>query len=366
MKYLFILGRNIALSIEEIKSFFRRSGLNFRQIGLYENGLLVETNFNLPKGTVENLGGTISIGEVIATGKINEIKKELDKKNLYNVKGNKLNYVLHDFDGKDTEDISAYLKSRFKEDRLKATEKKPTGNIHLQSGGVIRKTSSNLIDEEYFVFGNNFGRMVEKSDYEKIEERDMKKPVRRNELSISPRLAKIMINLSEVKEGKILLDPFCGIGVVLEEALLQGINVIGIDKDKNAIADARTNLKWFGFNEGQYRLMNDDSSKVKINKVSGIATEPELGELQKSAPDVNKAKQIINNFEERIIKVLNNLKQNVDGRIVFTAPLILTGRERISCNIIRIAQQTGLVLITSIPEFRESSIVGRMIAVMSK
>ena len=49
------------------------------------------------------------------------------------------------------------------------------------------------------------------------------------------RLAKILINLSEVKDEEILLDPFCGIGVILEEALLQNINVIGIDKDKKAV-----------------------------------------------------------------------------------------------------------------------------------
>ncbi|MDD5699942.1 MAG: hypothetical protein PHH00_01980 [Candidatus Nanoarchaeia archaeon] len=365
MKYLFILGRNIELSIAEIKSFLKRYDIPFKEIGLTGNGLLIETDKKLTN-TIDKLGGVISIGEVLASGSLKNIANELNKINLYGVSGNKLNYILHDFEGKETDEISSYLKKRFRGEGLKATEKKPTGNIRLQEGNIVKKTTSKLIDEEYFAFGDNFGRITEKSDYEKIEERDMKKPVRRNELSISPRLAKILINLSEVREGETLLDPFCGIGVILEEALLQNIRVKGIDRDKNAIANAKTNMKWFGFDENSYRLINDDSSKIKIHGVDGIATEPELGELQKSIPDIDKARQIIHNFEELIIRVFNNLKQSVTGKIAFTAPLILTGKNRIACDFERISLKTGLKLILVIPEFRESSIVGRSVVVMGK
>lgn len=313
------------------------------------------------------MGGTISIGEVLAEGTGKKIFSELDKKNLFETTGNKLNYIIHNFDG-NIDDVSSYLKKRFKEEKLKATEKKPTGNIKLQSGEIIKKTNSKLINEEYFVFGNNFGRIVESSDYEKIEERDMKKPVRRNELSISPRLAKILVNLSEVREYEVLLDPFCGIGTVLQEALLQNIKVIGIDKDRDAVNNARKNLQWFGFDASNYQLMSEDSSKIKTRKVSAIATEPELGELQRGTPSEEKAKQIITNFENLIIKVLRNLKENVKGRIVFTSPLILTGRKRLACNFESMSAMTGLRIVKGFPinEFRENSIVGRSIMVLER
>lgn len=365
MKYLFILGRNIELSVAEIKSFLKRYDVQFKEIELTDNGLLIECN-KIIDNSVDKLGGVISIGQVLASGSVKNIVNELDKTNLYNVKGNKLNYILHDFEGDNPDEISSYLKKRFRGEGLKATEKKPTGSIKLQEGNIVKKTTSKLIDEEYFVLGDNFGRITEKSDYEKIEERDMKKPVRRNELSISPRLAKILINLSEVREGETLLDPFCGIGVILEEALLQKIRAIGIDKDKNAIANAKINMRWFGFNDGNYKLINDDSSKIQLRRISGIATEPELGKLQKKIPSVEEAKEIARGFEELMVRVLKNLKNYTDGKIVFTAPLILTGKTRISCNLERISQQTGLKLVNSIPEFRESSIVGRMIVVMEK
>ncbi len=366
MKYLFILGRNIELSVEEVKSFLRRKNLEFKQAGLINNGMLVEVDKKLPDSSIEQLGGVVSIGEVLAEGKPKEIFNEIDKKTIYFTEGNKMNYVVFNFNNYDATDILFYLKKRFRKEGLKAIEKKLTGNIKLQSGEFVPNVASKNIDEQYFVFEDNFGRITETSNYEKIEERDMKKPVRRSELSISPRLAKILVNLSEVREGEILLDPFCGIGIIMQEALLQNINVIGIDKDRNAIEGAQLNLKWFGFNKGNYKLINEDSSKTKIRKAEGIATEPELGELQRSAPSAEKARGIIRDFEELMIRVLRNLKDSVNGKIVFTAPLILTGRSRIACDFEKISSRAGLRLVQVIPEFRENIIVGRSVVVMEK
>jgi tRNA G10 N-methylase Trm11 len=368
MKYLFILGRNIDLSVEEIKSFFEKENIRFKIISKINNGVLIETEKKLAKGMVDKLGGVISVGEVLAEGGMEKILRELNDKTLYYGNSNKLNYVVLDFDGKNFQEISLYLKNRFREEKLKATEKKPTGRIKLQSGREIPKVSSNLVNEQYFVFSDNFGKIIEKSDYEKIEKRDMGKPVRRNELSISPRLAKILINLSQVKEGETLLDPFCGVGTILQEALLQNIKIIGIDKDKNAIKNARLNLKWFNFHEKDYDLINGDSSKVGTRKVQAIATEPELGELQKTIPSQEKAREIISGFEKLIINVIKHLKRNVSGRIVFTAPLILVEKKRISCNFSKISSEIGLKIAKGFPinEFRENSIVGRSIVVMDK
>lgn len=365
MKYLFILGRNIELSIAEIKSFFEKEKIHFKITARIKNGILVETERILQKGIIENFGGTISIGEVISEGNFEKISKDLENKTLYSVTSNKLNYVIFNFGGEDFEDISSYLKRKFREERLKATEKNISGRIELQGGKRVLKVSSNLIDEQYFVFQNCFGIMTENYDYVSAEKRDMEKPVRRNELSISPRLAKILINLSQVKKEETLLDPFCGIGTILQEALLQKIKVIGIDNDKTAVKNAKVNLDWFKFKDENYKLINDDSSSVQISKVDGIATEPDLGELQKKIPTVEKAKEIIRGYENLMIKVLKNLKKNTKGKIVFTAPLIETIKGKISPDFERIANATRLrIVLGPIQEFREKSIVGRNILVL--
>ncbi len=365
MKYLFIVGRNVELSTEEIKSFFERDKIPFKIISLIRNGILIETE-SLKKGIIEKFGGVISIGEVLAEGNEKEILDELKNKTLYFGNSNKMNYVIHDFDGKNFDEISLYLKKRFREESLKSTQKKLTGILKMQNGKTAPNVASNLINEQYFVFEKNFGRIIEKYNYDAVEKRDMGKPVRRSELSISPRLAKILINLSQVREGEILLDPFCGIGVVLQEALLQKIKVIGIDNDKNAISNARINLKWFNFSEQDYKLIHGDSVRVGIQKVDSIATEPNLGELHKKIPTEAKANEIIGKFEKLITMALKNLKKNVRGKIVFTAPLVQTINKKISCDFKKICSITGLRIKKGFPinEFREDSIVGRSIVVL--
>lgn len=366
MKYLFILGRNVELSTEEVKSFFEKEKINFKIISRIRNGILIETEKSFQKGIIEKFGGVISIGEVLAEGSEKEILEKLKNKTLYFGNSNKMNYVIHNFDGKNFNEISLYLKRRFKEESLKSTQKKLTGILKMQNGKTAPNVASNLIKEQYFVFEKNFGRIIEKYDYDAVEKRDMGKPIRRSELSISPRLAKILINLSQVQEGETLLDPFCGIGVVLQEALLQNIKVIGIDNDKNAINNARMNLKWFNFSEKNYKLINEDSARVGIQKVNAIATEPDLGELHKKIPTEARANEIIRKFEKMIIIVLVNLKKNVRGKIVFTSPLIQTINKKISCDFKKISSATGLRISKGFPinEFREDSIVGRSIVVL--
>lgn len=365
MKYLFVLGRNVKLSVEEVRSFLEKEGFDFEEILLVDNGFLVDVNGKLKEGVVEKFGGVISIGEVLAEGNFKDIVNDLEKIDLYSGESNKLNYIVYDFEGEVFSEICDYLKKRFKEEKLKATEKKLTGKMKLQEGISVPSVSSSLLNEQYFVIGNYFGKILESVDYSELENRDMEKPIRRSELSISPRLAKILINLSGAKKDSVLLDPFCGIGVVLQEALLQKMKVIGIDKDKNAIKNAKINLEWFGFDKKEYVLLNGDSSKLNVSNVDCVATEPYLGELKRKQPSLDSARKMIQEYENLIIRVLKNLKKKVEGRIAFTSPFILTGKKRISCNFQRICSATGLKLVFEpIEEYRRRQVVGRKIAVL--
>jgi RNase H-fold protein (predicted Holliday junction resolvase)/SAM-dependent methyltransferase len=61
---------------------------------------------------------------------------------------------------------------------------------------------------------------------------------------LPPKLAQILLSLSQVKPGQTVLDPFCGSGTVLQEAYLQNINSIGTDLNPKIIEDAQANLTW--------------------------------------------------------------------------------------------------------------------------
>ncbi|MCA9487614.1 MAG: methyltransferase domain-containing protein [Nanoarchaeota archaeon] len=368
MKYLFILGRNVELSQLEIKSYFKKNSIELFNEFNKLNGFLVNIDKNFADGSIKNLGGTISIGEVLAEGTKEEIFGLIDEKEIYVGEKNNINFCLWNF-SESEEEVLRYLKKRFKSEKLKAVFKPSNDKMDLQSGEKVNFPGSKNLDEEYFVFENEeivyFGQITQKSDYEEIERRDMEKPVRRESLAISPRLAKILINLSEVKEGEKLVDPFCGIGVVLEEALNQGIKVIGIDRDKRAIEGAKKNLEWFKFDKDNYDLFNEDSRKVEISESQGIATEPDLGQILRKTPTKENAKKTLREFEILMSEVLNNLKKKVSGKFVFTSPLIRVGKKRKSCNIEDICEATGLNLIgEGIDEFRENQIVGRRIFVL--
>ena len=77
MKYLFILGRNIPLSVAEIKSFLKRTSNNVLEEKLVDNALLLELSDTLDAGTVDLLGGTLGIGIVLCN------VKDIDKKEVY-------------------------------------------------------------------------------------------------------------------------------------------------------------------------------------------------------------------------------------------------------------------------------------------
>lgn len=370
MKYLFILGRNIELSKLEVLSFFEKENNPSLNHELRDNSLLIEVKNPIKENEIDNLGGIISIGEVLTQGNENTITNEIEKEILYNGKNNKLNYCLWEFSD-NSELIQDYLKKRFKSEKLKATLKHLSDDMDLQGGEKVSVTSSKRLDEEYFIFGNEnkeyFGKIKYHCDYKEIENRDMQKPVRRQSLAISPRLAKILINLSLTKSNETLLDPFCGIGTILQEALLQNIKVIGVDKDKDAIKGANQNLNWFKFNKENYELINFDSANVEVKKFNSIVTEPDLGTTLRKIPTKEKAKETIEKFEKLMVRVINNLKSNMDGKIVFTSPYIRIGKKRIHCNIENICERTNCTVVhKEIPEFRHGQVIGRMIYVLKK
>jgi tRNA G10 N-methylase Trm11 len=349
MEYIFILGRNPELSIMELQSFFGK--FEYKQV---RNAILVSLP-ELDKGIINRFGGVIAIGKVM---------KPLE---LEPPESNKLNYVILDFTSSNhMEEVRGFLKKRYKEESVRATEKKIAGNLKLQSGEeVLNLSSKRLIDEQYFVFEEKFGRITEVCNYEELEKRDMEKPVRREKLAISPRLAKIMINLSKAKPGDVLLDPFCGIGVIVQEALRLGMNTIGIDKDSEAIEGIKKNLAWEKFPQNRYQLINGDSRFIKIKRANVVVSEPDLGKVLGKVPSEQTAREMLKEYEKLIIIVLKNFKKSVSGRIVLTAPFIQTNKKRLRCNKEKIIEQTGLKLVEGFPieEFRKDQIVAREIFV---
>ena len=122
--------------------------------------------------------------------------------------------------------------------------------------------------------------------------------------SMNPKLARCMVNLSRIKEGELLLDPFCGTGGILIEAGLIGCKVVGSDvywKMKNGTA---INLDYYGITD--YRTFHLDVRELKMyEKVSSVVTDPPYG-ISTSTGDVD-GDEI---FKEFFKAIYDNMKDD--------------------------------------------------------
>lgn len=99
---------------------------------------------------------------------------------------------------------------------------------------------------ELLKLGAKFYKVSQASNPESYARRDQKRPARDAKVGmLPPKLAQILINLcGELPEEERVLDPFCGTGVVLQEALLMGYRVYGTDVNGRMVEYSERNLKW--------------------------------------------------------------------------------------------------------------------------
>ncbi len=367
MRYFFILGRNPELSRAEVYSYLVGRRIEFKEL-LFKNNFLVIDTFNKNKTIldIQKFGGVLKLGDILFSGKEEELGSFLEKDDL--TEKEKFTYsVFGNF-----HEAEDYLRDKFKKERRKAIIRHGRKNLKLQEGDYVSLSNS---DVEFFSFNDEgeiyFGVAQQDYSYENVKKRDMKKPVRREGLAISPRLAKIMINLSQVKEGQLMLDAFCGVGGILQEALIQGVNVYGIDKDSAAIENSKRNLKWLKENfkiDAEYVLIHDNSKQAPDKRFDAIVSETPLGFMFRKKPKENEVRQVIFDFERSIVPILNrmrNIKKPL-AKIVLTMPCT----ENMSVRIDDICYRTGLRISNiknikmPIKEFRPDQFISREIVVL--
>ncbi|HUS99577.1 MAG TPA: THUMP domain-containing protein, partial [Candidatus Thermoplasmatota archaeon] len=64
-------------------------------------------------------------------------------------------------------------------------------------------------------------------------------------ITLHPKIARALVNLSRVNKQQTLLDPFCGTGGILLEAGLIGVHIIGSDIEEKMIEGCRKNLEFY-------------------------------------------------------------------------------------------------------------------------
>jgi len=381
MQYCFILGHNPTLSIAEISQVLKN---DFRLIELSARVLIIESPREMnPEALQQRLGGTIKIGQSI---------KEISAQDLLAfrsdiaglLKQNKK--IFFGFSLYSLESHETTRKYQLQIKSLAMETKKALKNLGLSSRWVDSKDealSSVVVQknrlltqgaEFCFLIGADKIYLAKTLSCQEVEEYsyyDFGRPARSMKQGmLPPKLAKIMINLAQAPQTGIILDPFCGVGTVLQEAIKMGYrNLIGTDIDEGAIKRTITNINWLSdqqkinFSDFNLKIFPADArvlSQLLIpGSIDAIVTEPYLGPVKISSFKFSISK-IIKELSELYLAAFRELKQVLkkDGRLVIVFPVFKEGAKLHYLPIIDEVKKHGWQIVDPIPEnFRQNPII---------
>jgi tRNA G10 N-methylase Trm11 len=186
-------------------------------------------------------------------------------------------------------------------------------------------------------------QVVNVQDIEAYAARDQARPKRDAKVGmLPPKLAQIIINLAtghmedgrwKMVDGKkdsgkpttnyqlptTLLDPFCGTGVLLQEALLMGYDVCGTDIEPRMVDYAKENLAWLRTRypeiSGLASFMTGDATIFEWpSNIGTIAAETYLGRPFSTEPKSETLREVMQDVDTIHRKFLKNVaKQTKTG-----------------------------------------------------
>lgn len=314
--HIAILGRQPAISIAELEALFGRASWLSAHSALFEA--------ELPD--VERLGGALKLGRVVFDVPTSDWRR-ISTKIV-----NHYAQAWAAYDGKITLGISVYdfpvsvrdiqktgliLKSKLKSS---AASLRLVPNIepalstatshHNKLGFSINKVELLIVrasDGRVFVAESTGAQNITA-----LARRDQGRPKRDAFVGmLPPKLAQIMINLTGAPIGSTILDPFCGTGVLLQEAALLGYSVYGTDLAEKMIRYSRDNLQWLADTQHihfEWYLHEGDATSTQWRPPLGaVATETYLGQPFSAPPSPPKLKEVVGNCNHIISEFLKNI-----------------------------------------------------------
>jgi tRNA G10 N-methylase Trm11 len=381
-----IPGKNWLLSLAELAAFFEVKKCKFQIESFSKEFFIVQFEKKIKPSLIDDLGGVIKIGEINTSFQTDVLKRAiLDKdKTSKNEIGNIISDTTRIVD-----DLISSEKKTFFGVSIYCSEKrfrKIAKAIQRFFGSLIKKKLSEQGKKSRFMGFSKDRRRPQLSHVEvlkkrliesngefiisidghqtwlsttksvhnpfEFQKRDIEKPIQRKIFAMPPRLARILVNLSLCDQKSILLDPFCGVGSILQEGLLNRSKVIGVDINPWCIKASERNLEWLSNNyqidKPDFRVIQGDiqelSKKIGYEEIDCVATEPDLGPALRQIPTDPYAQKIINKLDRLYSFFLQEsykvLKKNC--RCVFVTPYLKTrSGKAITMNIDEKAKKLG-------------------------
>lgn len=340
MDYFFILGNHPALSSAELLAVLPQA----KSPRLYGSSVLV---LNLGKNVLDdnflkNIGGTIKFGK---------IEGNLEHVNKATISGTEILEKYLPVSGKFSFGVSSYGKGTPKPSVVGMTIKNKlrddgvscrwvTSREETLSSVVVEQNKLLTTGKELVFLGNGkevlIGTTIDVQPFKDLSSRDYGRPARDDYSGmLPPKLAQIMINLAGASKNDIILDPFCGSGTILTEAMLMGYkNIIGTDISDKAVADSKTNINWIN---QEYNLKCEVvvktidarflTSLFKDNSLGAIVAETYLGPQRGRVDFVKISKELSELYNACLKSMALILKPG--KRIVLALP-VLVGKDNLN------------------------------------
>lgn len=323
--FVAILGRLPKLSIAELEAIFGKSHVRAVSYG----AAIVDTD----ELSIDSLGGSLKCGKVIHTLPADN-RPTLERASHW-ITHTYVNQLLA-VGGKITLGISAYglstsprqlqkigllLKTSMKKHNVSlrlipnTTTELSTATSHNNKLGLSPKK------RELFIIKTDNGAIIiaESNGAQNITayaRRDRNRPRRDAFVGmLPPKLAQIMVNLAVGNTTRAtILDPFCGTGTVMQEALLKGYDVCGSDLSQKMIDYTTENIAWL---QSKYHITSTVRSLEqadamthqwpKAQQLDAVVCETYLGQPFSAPPSPKKLHEVTGNCNHIITNFLRNI-----------------------------------------------------------
>ena len=382
--YLVILGRQPAIGCAELEAVYGSDAVS--RVG-EELAMVEAESFD-----VERFGGVKKAGRVLEEFRVGG--RERDERKVLDLV---MSHVA-EVDGKVTLGLSSYSRSWRAKDlqkiglRVKTQMKKRGGSLRLVPNDTDALSTATSHHNKLGLSRNKVEVMLAEADGRMImaasvgtqnisayAARDQKRPARDMFVGmLPPKLAKVIVNLAVGEsDAQVVLDPFCGTGVLLQEALLLGYDVLGTDLAEKMVDYSRRNLEWLSEvkrREFKYELSVGDAMRADWRGFDVVACEAYLGQPFSAPPSPQKLAEVSRNCRHVIGSFLKNLARQTEPgtRVCVAVPVwrrvdgsmsglnLLDSVEKLGYNAVKFKNATQPELIY----YREGQVVGRELLVL--
>lgn len=336
-----ILGRQPTIGIGELESIYGDQNLQV----LWPHACLIDTE----KMNVSHFGSILKTGEVVL--EIDSIDWRKISEKIFNLfvsdfsdSKNKITLGISVYNSKiepsEIQKTASIIKQKLKQTEV-SVRVIPSKTAAL-STAVSHNNKLGLSDnkiEIIVIIKNNKAIVAISEGAQNITayaKRDQNRPKRDAFVGmLPPKLAQTMINLAVGPnqpqiwlqnrdfakiDGKIpkLLDPFCGTGTVLQEAILKGFTAYGSDLNPKMVDYTKENIKWLEKSfrpHGKFGSVETADATTNTwdyaNNLSSVVCETYLGQPFSAPPSPQKLAEVRENCNKIISNFLKNLASQI-------------------------------------------------------